>query len=95
MNRGWRLAAQSCLPIDNETLIYGTSDGGSSFHHRNKELNAKLLLAAQILNIGEEVVWDADELREHHMNASCDIEGHKGKDNRFYLVGKHGHPFCN
>lgn len=54
----------------------------------NKDMNEKMALAAQILNIASEFVWDAEELRRHKMSASCDIEGHCGKDSRFYLVGK-------
>jgi hypothetical protein len=69
-------------------LIYGTNDGGATILCSNRDLNEKMALAAQILNIASESVWDAEELRGHKMSASCDIEGHCGRDNRFYLVGK-------
>lgn len=30
---------------------------------------------------------DTEEIRQHRIHACCDVEGHKGLDNRFYLVG--------
>lgn len=45
-------------------------------------------LAAKILNLKGEHVWNQDKTSKSYLHACCDVEGHLGKDNRFYIVGK-------
>lgn len=83
--KGWRVIASSILPIDNTTLIYGSEDGGRTFHDDSNEMREKMIQAAKIINIKGHFleVLDSNPITLY----SCfDIEGHQGKDGRFYIV---------
>lgn len=49
--RGFSLIAQTLLPVDNSTLVYGTSDGGKNLHASNPVLNDKIKVMADMLNL--------------------------------------------
>ena len=82
---GFRLIAQTQLPISESTLIYGSKNNGAEVFASNPDLNKKMRAAANKLN-----------LKAHHTGVSAkgrqllyfpgDIEGHKGTDNKFYVI---------
>src|SRR5690554_6514123 len=73
--RGWRLQALSLLPIDANTLCYGSSDGGRSVETSDPQLNRLMKEAGTILNLKEHAVGPSDDLKV--IQSCCDIEGHK------------------
>ncbi|GAM26590.1 hypothetical protein SAMD00019534_097650 [Acytostelium subglobosum LB1] len=81
--RGYRLVAMSLLPINGETIVYGSSDGGITVHNQNELFNEKMKKSASILNIKEHMVG-----RDNPKLLHCcgDIEGHIGSDGHFYLL---------
>jgi hypothetical protein len=48
---GYTIEGQSIVPVDKNTLLYGSSDGGRTIHADDPILNAKMETAAKILNI--------------------------------------------
>ncbi|KAF2073114.1 hypothetical protein CYY_005583 [Polysphondylium violaceum] len=81
--RGYRLVAMSLLPINSDTIVYGSSDGGISVHNTNLEFNQKMKESAKILNLKGHLVGKENPKLLH----SCgDIEGHIGSDGNFYLL---------
>ena len=78
--KGFRMHAQAQLPIDQTTLLMGTSNGSRSVH------SSSILLSNLMKETSEEL-----NLRQHYvcnkmLYSACDIEGHKGHDNKYYLV---------
>ena len=49
--RGWRLQAVSLLPISDNSLIYGSADGGKSVQLMNPNLNKLMEEAAIQMNL--------------------------------------------
>eukprot|EP01122_Echinamoeba_exundans_P013600 TRINITY_DN5967_c0_g1_i1.p1 TRINITY_DN5967_c0_g1~~TRINITY_DN5967_c0_g1_i1.p1 ORF type:complete len:1302 (+),score=258.45 TRINITY_DN5967_c0_g1_i1:29-3934(+) len=84
--RGWRLVAQSLVPVDHSTLVYGSCDGCKNVRSENPAFNEKMERAARILNLQSEFVYNYDRQQRILLHSSCDVEGHQGKDGRFYLV---------
>eukprot|EP01119_Soliformovum_irregulare_P018159 TRINITY_DN5508_c0_g1_i4.p1 TRINITY_DN5508_c0_g1~~TRINITY_DN5508_c0_g1_i4.p1 ORF type:complete len:1482 (-),score=512.19 TRINITY_DN5508_c0_g1_i4:32-3964(-) len=82
--RGWRLQALSLLPIGGNSLIYGSANGGRSVMKENEILNEKMKEAGIIMGLKPHMVGPEHDLRE--LSSCCDIEGHQGKDGRFYLL---------
>eukprot|EP01130_Rhizamoeba_saxonica_P009692 TRINITY_DN3952_c0_g1_i4.p1 TRINITY_DN3952_c0_g1~~TRINITY_DN3952_c0_g1_i4.p1 ORF type:complete len:977 (-),score=168.95 TRINITY_DN3952_c0_g1_i4:963-3893(-) len=77
--RGFRVIAVSKLPINDQTLIYGSNNGGLTVHS-DEYLHLQMGIIAKELN-----------LREHQVNnkniyGPGDIEGHLGLDGRYYLL---------
>lgn len=52
----------------------------------DSEFNMKIELVAKSLNLQGEYVWNSSRSEKSFLHLSCDIEGHLGKDNRYYLV---------
>jgi hypothetical protein len=70
--QGFRVSALSLLPIKKETLKYGSATGGLVVLSESEELNSKMALAAQQLNIKPHIVG----FENPKMIYSCaDIEG--------------------
>jgi hypothetical protein len=78
--RGYRLIAQSLLPVDKTTLKYGSCDGGATVHADDPELNQRMKQAAQQLNIKGHIVFGKE------IYGAGDTEGHIGKDKKFYVL---------
>ena len=73
---GCRLLAMSCLPIDSNTLVYGSSDGGNSFHEDSS-------LAQKVMSqIGKNFNLKPHYFDNHLVFACVDLEIHLGKDGR-------------
>ena len=78
--------AASLLPLGKDTLVYGSADGGETIRAMNSQINAKIDLVAEKLNLYGEHIWNNRKTEKGWLSLSCDIEGHMGKDKRFYLV---------
>ena len=78
--KGFRMHAQAELPIDTDTLRVGTADCGETVHGDDKHLSKKLQFAAQELNLRKHFV------KKVSLFTACDVEGHCGRDNRYYVV---------
>jgi len=72
------------LPIGGNSLIYGSNDGGATVHKDNPELNKLMKKAAKELHIKGHKVGLFPPLKK--LYGPADIEGHKGRDGRFYIV---------
>eukprot|EP01103_Thecamoeba_quadrilineata_P014362 TRINITY_DN4268_c0_g1_i1.p1 TRINITY_DN4268_c0_g1~~TRINITY_DN4268_c0_g1_i1.p1 ORF type:complete len:1004 (+),score=207.99 TRINITY_DN4268_c0_g1_i1:8-3019(+) len=80
---GFRLIAMSVLPISGKTLIYGTSDGGTTVHNENRHLDFLMHITAKRLNIKPHRVGNLESNKM--LYSAADLEGHYS-NNAFYLV---------
>ena len=77
--RGFRLIAMSLLPIQGDSLIYGSKDAGLTVHASDPEFNGLMKKAGQELNLAPHLCGSqTDDLKE--LWGACDIEGHYGTD---------------
>lgn len=83
--RGFRLIAMSVLPISSSTIVYGSNDGGVTVHASNDTFNQKMRRTAEILNVKPHVAG-VDNATSKLLYSAADIEGHVGRDGRFYLI---------
>eukprot|EP00026_Physarum_polycephalum_P001843 Phypoly_transcript_01846.p1 GENE.Phypoly_transcript_01846~~Phypoly_transcript_01846.p1 ORF type:complete len:502 (+),score=60.52 Phypoly_transcript_01846:73-1578(+) len=79
---GYRLIAMSMLPVDLSTLCYGSCDAGNEVRCDIPEFNEKMAKLGKALNLKAHAVGAQGK----EIVGPCDIEGHKGRDNRFYLL---------
>lgn len=79
---GYRLIAMSMLPVDTTTLCYGSGDGGMDVHDDIPEFNAMMGKLGNILNLKPHSAGAGGKV----IIGPCDIEGHRGRDNQFYLL---------
>jgi len=77
---GFRLIAIALLPIDRDTIVYGSSDGGQHVHADDPEMNAKMKAIGDQLNLRGHIVTDK------LIYGPGDIEGHLGRDGRYYVL---------
>lgn len=85
--RGFRLLATSKLPISPKTLKYGSADGGNTVRADLPELNQLMKNCAQVLNLkGHFAGISADPSQRRFLHTPCDIEGHLGRDGKFYVI---------
>jgi hypothetical protein len=83
--KGFRMLAISVLPIDRATLACGSADGGVTVHGDNAVFAARLDEAGAILNLKPHLAGTTPG-RLKLTRAPGDLEGHVGKDGRFYLL---------
>jgi hypothetical protein len=80
--KGYRLAATTVLPIDKDTLIYGSADGGKTVMMSNPVVNKAMEDAAKYLNIKPHRVTDILVT----IHSPIDIEVHAARDNNYYVL---------
>ena len=81
--RGFRVIAVCALPVDRSTIIYGSCDAGMTVHAKSKRFNAYMKDMAKDLNLKKHLAgWK----KVKSLYAAADIEGHKGKDGKYYLL---------
>ena len=88
MCSGLRLIAISYIPVDSTTLVYGTSDASKmdrTIHTDDDTLNEMMRLSARILNLKEHGCTSTS-VGTKRLNSALDLEGHKGRDGRYYLL---------
>ena len=81
--RGYRLIATCLLPIDGTTLIYGSSDAGVTVFAKSKRFNRYAREIGQALNLQSHIVGLQ---RKRTLIFGGDVEGHRGRDGRYYLL---------
>jgi hypothetical protein len=81
--RGYRLVAESILPINAQTIVYGSADGGKTLFSGDKFSQLKELMAqaAQELNLAGHYCGRTSS--KTFMHGPIDIEVHLGTDQRF------------
>ena len=83
--RGCRMVAQSWMPIDGDTLSFGSADSGRHLHTDTDErVNAKIFSAAEGLNLKPHFVLERSTSVMKLVVGAADIEGHVGTDGRIY-----------
>ncbi|PRP84152.1 hypothetical protein PROFUN_04143 [Planoprotostelium fungivorum] len=82
---GFRIQALSLLPINSDTIIYGTANGGRTVFDKNLKFNAKMRLAGKKLGLSPHTVGLYPKTSKT-LYSCADMEGHDGKDGRFYLI---------
>ncbi|PRP85028.1 hypothetical protein PROFUN_07316 [Planoprotostelium fungivorum] len=83
--KGYRVLAMAILPIDRSTLRYGSDDAGRHVHMEDEELNEKMKLAGERLNLAGHVTGSSSDATKI-IYGPGDIEGHRGHDGRLYVV---------
>ena len=85
---GHRLVATSLLPINSQTLIYGSSDGGRTVHNQSCILSERMAEASRRMNLKPHVCGhvSAPPQGVQVLSSPTDLEGHRGTDGRFYLI---------
>jgi len=82
---GFRLIALSLLPIDENTLRYGSADAGLTVRCDHEGIRALMREAASELNLCPHVCG-VDPTSSQVLYSAADVEGHLGTDGRIYLV---------
>ena len=83
--RGFRLTATSSLPINDSTLVYGSSDGGNNVVSRLNIMSDVMKNCAKVLNLKGHFAGIRSDSRQF-MYGPCDLEGHLGKDGKLYVI---------
>ena len=84
--RGYRLIAQSFLPITTRTLCYGSSDGGRVIHDDDTLLSERIRMVASELNLAPHACLSRKDGRNVVLWGPGDLEGHNGLDGHHYVV---------
>jgi len=86
---GYRISAQAFLPVGNDTLVYGSRDGGKTIlsGKRQPKIQAMMSRLAERLNLEPHIVVDS-RTEKHLMYTCTDIEVHLGRDGRYYLLDR-------
>lgn len=77
---GYRLIAVSTLPINKDTIVYGSADAGRTVHNDDAVVAEAMKKLGEHLNLREHLVCDAKIV------GAGDIEVHKGLDGRNYVL---------
>ncbi|KAL6065374.1 Clu domain-containing protein [Balamuthia mandrillaris] len=84
--RGRRIIAQSVLPLGKDTIIYGSNNAGKDIHASVKTFNEKMALLAREYHLCGEHISNHSKTQTVKLYSSCDVEGHRGRDGRYYLI---------
>jgi hypothetical protein len=96
---GYRLVAVSTLPINSETIVYGSADAGRSVHNKDEFVMQAMQEFGHDLNLREHMVFNTAIM------GPGDLEVHKGLDGFRYMIdfartfppeapGEHPNPQC-
>ncbi|GAM24318.1 hypothetical protein SAMD00019534_074930 [Acytostelium subglobosum LB1] len=80
--RGFRVIAMSILPVEKDTICYGSNDYGMTIHNSDKVLSDRVMDVARQLNIKSHHCGEAGT----YLHSPADLEGHNGFDGRYYLL---------
>eukprot|EP01104_Vermistella_antarctica_P014754 TRINITY_DN469_c0_g2_i1.p1 TRINITY_DN469_c0_g2~~TRINITY_DN469_c0_g2_i1.p1 ORF type:complete len:931 (-),score=200.38 TRINITY_DN469_c0_g2_i1:64-2856(-) len=86
--RGFRLIAMSMLPIDDSTIVYGSPDAGRTVHKKDDNFNERIRDMAGKLNLKSHMAGLSKKKggAPQEVHTAVDIEGHYGRDGRYYLL---------
>jgi hypothetical protein len=82
---GFRLVAESILPINRTTIVYGSADAGITVHASRDEVNERMKQLGDKLHLAGHIVG-RDKTNTCLLHTAGDMEGHLGYDGEFYLV---------
>ena len=82
---GFRLSVQPLLPIQRDTLIYGSNDGGMSYKSTDEEAKWIMEIVGNQLYLKPHICKDF-EGEEHNLIGPADIEIHRGGDRKIYVI---------
>lgn len=77
---GYRIVAVSTLPINKETIVYGSADAGRTVHNSDTTVSEAMKKLGMHMNLREHLVCDVNIV------GAGDIEVHKGLDGRNYVL---------
>lgn len=81
--RGYRIVAISMLPIDSNTLVYGSDSGGVRVANYDPKFAKLMKKAAKVINLKEHLTLDG----KTKLFGPTDIEGHKDhRSGEYFLV---------
>ncbi|KYQ93360.1 Histidine kinase A [Tieghemostelium lacteum] len=80
--RGFRVIAMSILPIDKDSIYYGSNDYGLTIHNKDPYLSEKVKEVSTLLNIKSHNCGESGTF----LHSPADLEGHRGFDGRYYLL---------
>jgi hypothetical protein len=80
--RGYRLIASCVLPLGKDTIVYGSDDAAQTVHLDDAEMNGIMEQAGQFLNLKPHNVGPLKQ----RLVGPADIEGHRGRDGKLYVV---------
>lgn len=83
--KGYRIIAMSMLPVNKETLKYGSGDSGVNVLDEEPELNDLMKLASERMNLKGHVTGLRTGYKKT-IYGPGDIEGHVGTDGKYYVV---------
>ncbi|EGG24812.1 leucine-rich repeat-containing protein [Cavenderia fasciculata] len=83
--KGFRIIALSLLPINTDTIRYGSCDSGTIVHYDVPDLNTKMREAGKKINLKPHKVGSDPEFTKV-LSSPGDIEAHLGSDNRYYVI---------
>ncbi len=84
--RGYRLVAQSVLPISRDTIVYGSNNSGKTVLDSSPECSLRMRRAGEQLNIKGHLCGVTRGVPQPMLWGPTDIEGHLGTDGRFYVI---------
>jgi hypothetical protein len=86
--RGFRVLASAVLPISRDSLVYGSADAGVTVR-TDPQVAAWMEDAARLLNLKPHAVITRDLQTVVTMAACADIEVHRARDARTYMLDTH------
>ena len=84
--RGYRLVAESILPINKFSIQYGSADGGKTILANDQVLNNLMKKAGEKLNLKGHFGGKASLADKKFIYGPTDIEGHVCDDSRCYVI---------
>lgn len=84
--RGHAVLAQSVLPINAKTIVYGSADQGKTIHNDDAGIDQQMQGAAKLLNLKGHFVWAKEGNKKCFLCAPADLEIHRGTDKCFYMI---------
>jgi len=78
--------AETALPINKDTLVYGSDNGCQTIHNANVQVQEIAKQVAEKLHLKEHVVGTGICDHPQSLHLAADVEGHVGSDNRIYFI---------
>ena len=85
--RGYRISGSAILPINSETIQFGSNDAGKTIHFNLQEnIKKKYFQICKKINLKSHQVKSKSTKEIFTIIGPIDLEIHKGKDEKYYLV---------
>jgi tetratricopeptide (TPR) repeat protein len=86
--RGFRLIATTVLPIEASTIVYGSANAAVTVH-AGADIVPVMKDIASEFNLAPHHVVSRDQRQRLLLHACADIEVHRGRDQRLYIIDCH------